>query len=292
MGMYFVKDWYCKPYKKGKTYQGIWVPKTFTTTPTSFSGEGVWTDGENTYYSWTGTQYVLDETASTWISKTWKNDSGGTYYPNPYGGNRIWTDGDNIYNSYYNTSSKKYQHYVLDKNTSTWSVKTWNGYTNFVGESVWTADGTDYYITSSGANNGYILDKNTSTWNSNPDSSFQRKAPDYIWKDENGIVYYSRMGTDQGIYKFDAKTKTWSWVNFYYSDGTYVNYPPDGMYVWTDGNQVYWDDANNKHYTINTSTNIVDNHTWQGLNTIKAWCIWTYKDHVYHSTGGVTYELT
>ena len=51
---------------------------------------------------------------------------------------RTWTDGENIY---YSSGSDQY---VLDKATSTWQEKTWNGNTDFTGSYVWT-DGENIY---------------------------------------------------------------------------------------------------------------------------------------------------
>ena len=39
----------------------------------------------------------------------------------------IWTDGDNTYYSYGSNQ------YILDKATSTWNTKTWNGFSNIYG---------------------------------------------------------------------------------------------------------------------------------------------------------------
>ena len=60
----------------------------------------------------------------------------------------IWTDGTNIY--YSNGTNQ----YVLDVATSTWSVKTWTGFTSFNGSQIWT-DGTNIYY--SGASTQYVL---------------------------------------------------------------------------------------------------------------------------------------
>ena len=53
----------------------------------------------------------------------------------------IWTDGDNIYYSY------ESNHYVLDKSTSTWVSKTWNGIkiSKLTGDNVWTDGDNIYY---------------------------------------------------------------------------------------------------------------------------------------------------
>lgn len=89
MGMYFVKDWYCKPYKK--EYQGIWVPKTWSGLMSlDFDGTNIWTDGTDIYYSSGTNQYVLDKSTSTWSTKTWQGLTSFT-------GQNVWKDGDHIY---------------------------------------------------------------------------------------------------------------------------------------------------------------------------------------------------
>ena len=56
-----------------------------------FSGWGVWTDGENIYYSNGGNeQNQLDPTTLTWTHKTW---SGFSWTFDGLYGERIWKDG-------------------------------------------------------------------------------------------------------------------------------------------------------------------------------------------------------
>ena len=96
MGMYFVKDWFCKPSKK--TYQGIWVPKTWNGY-SSIYGNAIWTDGENIYYSNSSTQKLLNKSTSTWNTKTWNELTS-------LNGNNIWTIGDHIY---YSSGTTQYE---------------------------------------------------------------------------------------------------------------------------------------------------------------------------------------
>ena len=88
-------------------------------------------------------------TDPVWLIKQW---SGSPAY---LGGNNIWSEGDNIY---YSSGST---HYVLDKSTSTWSTKTWNGLTKFYGNYIWS-DGDNIYYSSQSDNKQYVLDKGTS----------------------------------------------------------------------------------------------------------------------------------
>ena len=118
-----------------------WETKEFYISPPSITGQYVWTDGDNIYYSNSLKQYVLDKSTNTWEPKTW---SGLT----KFGGDSIWTDGVDIYYSYNS------QNYVLNKSTSTWEPKTWSGLTNSRSDYIWT-DGDNIYY--SNALNQYIL---------------------------------------------------------------------------------------------------------------------------------------
>ena len=72
-----------------------------------FDSRYIWTDGNNTYYSWTHTNYVLDKVTSTWEFKEWNNWD-------DIDGEQVWTDGSNVY--YSNGSDQ----YVLAKTLKTY----------------------------------------------------------------------------------------------------------------------------------------------------------------------------
>ena len=122
-----------------KTSGQIWRTKTWNGLSRP-SGNNIWTDGDNIYYSFGTDQYVLDKSTSTWNTKTWNGLSG-------LNGSNIWTDGDNIY------FSSGISQDVLDKSTSTWNTKTWNGLSEFDCSYIWTdgdniyySNGTDQYV--------------------------------------------------------------------------------------------------------------------------------------------------
>ena len=104
----------------------------------------IWTDGNDIYYSHGTEQYVLDKATSTWNRKTWNGLS------NPEG-IHIWTYKGNIYyseDSVANGTSMSqsiHRQYILDKETSTWIEKTWNGYTSFDGMYIWNDEENVYY---------------------------------------------------------------------------------------------------------------------------------------------------
>ena len=75
---------------------------------------------------------------------------------------------------------------MLDKSTSTWSIKTWNGLTNFDGNNVWSDRDTTYF-SYSGIN--YVLDKSTSTWSRISFTGIVSIDANYIWTDGNNTYY-------------------------------------------------------------------------------------------------------
>lgn len=84
----------------GQGYKGAWYVKTWYGL-TSFYGEDVWRDVKTgmTFYSNGTTQYMLDESTSTWTPWTWKGltDFYGRY---------VWTDGKRMF--YSNGDSNQY----------------------------------------------------------------------------------------------------------------------------------------------------------------------------------------
>lgn len=209
-----------------------WVPKTWNGL-SSFSAEGIWTDGENIYYSSSSTQYVLDKETSTWVPKTWNGINPDAQY--------IWTDGENIY---YSGNSEDSQ-YVLDKTTDTWVPKNWGLYTPVDGRSVWT-DGVNIYYNPSWSFLPYlILDKETSTWR---DITWPSQAPsDTCWTDGENIY----RGND----KLDKATLTWI-------PNALSGYDVLGANIWTDGENIYYFDT----HVLDKETSTWVPKTWSGDN--------------------------
>lgn len=107
-----------------------------------------------------------------------------------FNGRNIWTDEDNVYYSY---------SHVLDKTTSTWNVKTWNGMTAFTseGKRIWT-DGISIYY-SNGATQK-ILNKQTSTWSNKSWVEFPSFSGQQTWSDGTNIYYSGSDGTNLVLY--------------------------------------------------------------------------------------------
>lgn len=228
------------------------VEVTFTGVMTSLSGNDIWTDGENIYYSNGSNQYIFNKSASTWSRKIWNINI-------PHG-NYIWTDGENIYCSNYG------QHYVLDKSTFTWEEKTWSGLTTFYGDYIWS-DGENVYYSS--GSNQYILNKSTSTWTAKTWSGLTSFDGRYIWTDGENI-YYSYSTT----YILNKSTSTWTVKPWNVTI-------PQGSFIWHYNNDVYLSYGANNHYILNKSTGDWDSKNWP--ESFIGVYIWTDGDTCYFS---------
>jgi len=253
-----------KKIDKEYALQNDWSTKAWNYL-TSFSGEYVWTDGENTYYSFGADQYVLDKSTSTWSAKTWTGLTS-------FFGSNVWTDGENIY--YSDSSSSQY---VLDKSTSTWSTKTWTGYTAFYGEFIWT-DGENIYYSSGSSQR--ILDTSTSTWSTKTWTGLTQLYRNYIWTDGENI--YHSDGTNQYILDKSTSawsTKTWTGLTSFSGDN-----------IWTDGENIYYSSGSNQ-YILDKSTSIWSVKTWTGLTSFSGARIWTDDENIYYSYDNNQYQF-
>ena len=223
--------------KTNVTYGDTWETKTWSGI-NAIRGEYVWIDGDNIYYSYNSSQYILDKATSTWSKKTWTG-------LNSFQGVSIWTDGDNIY---YSSGSNQY---ILDKATSTWSKKTWTGLTDLYGERIWT-DGDNIYYSNGSGGYQYVLDKSISTWSIKTWNGLTSFTGDQIWTDGNNI--YHSNGSKH--YILDKKTSTWNekvWnglTNFY------------GRSVWTDGDNIYLS-SNSDQYVLDKETSTWNEKVWK-----------------------------
>jgi len=197
-------------------------------------------------------------TDPVWLIKQW---SGSPAY---LGGNNIWSEGDNIY---YSSGST---HYVLDKSTSTWSTKTWNGLMNFNGAMIWSDGDNTYY--SSGSTH-YVLDKSTSTWSTKTWNGLTNFYGNNIWSDGDN-TYYSSGSTH---YVLDKSTSTWSTKTW----NGLTNF--NGAMIWSDGDNIYCS-SGSTHYVLDKSTSTWSTKTWNGLTNFYGNNIWSDGDNIYCSS--------
>jgi hypothetical protein len=263
---------------------GVWVEKTWNGL-TSFDADGIWTDGDNIYYSSGRTHKVLDKSTSTWIDKTWSGIE-----DNYFGGLGIWTDGTDIY---YSTSVEiegydRERTYVLDKATSTWSIKQWNWSPSTLGEDAYywglknTIDTNNMIYDIEEEDKSAVLDKSTSTWSkitypfgdSKPGSLIDSH---YIWTD--GDNYYV---SDESYQKMINK-ETLAVSDIQWNGVTDLN----GYCIWSDGTDVYYSNGTTQKVLDKSTSTWVDK-TWSGI-TYKGNVkfdgnnIWSDGTHIYYS---------
>ena len=172
-----------------------------------------------------------------------------------FNGNCVWTDGHNIY------YSNNLEQYVLNKETSTWEEKIWNGSMTYpVGYEIWT-DGTSFYWEESYIfedktyYNHYVLNKEISTWEPtvfyglDNVSSFSGNS---VWTDGQK-TYYSYY---EEQYVLNKETSTWEekiWNGF-------TDF--QGASVWTDGQNIYCSESEANQYVLNIETSTWEEKIW------------------------------
>ena len=174
-------------------------------------GEGVWTDGENTYYSSGSTQKVFNNQTKLWENKTW---TGMTAFAGTY----IWTDGEHIY--YSDDTTQK----VLDKQTGEWSDKTWTGLASFDGQHIWT-DGENIYYSKISTHK--VLNKQTGEWEDKTWTGITSFSGNQVYTAYGKVYYNNRKVLNKQTCEWEDKTL----------EGASSI---DGQYVWTDGAYVFY----------------------------------------------------
>ena len=242
------------------SYRYVWVKKDWSGLSGArfnLDASSIWTDGNNTYYSFDTDQYVLNKETNAWERKSWNG------YWEIYG-NDIWTDGVNTYFSY-NPQTNLNRQYVLNKETNTWEPKVWNGLTGFDGYFVWT-DGANMYY--SFGRSQYVL--NGDTWEPKVWNGLTSFNGSRVWTDGNN-TYYSE-GNLQYVLNGDTwEPKVWNGL-------TSFNSSQPG--VWKYENKIYYSD-NQRQYVLNGDT--WEPVIWVGLNDFDGNEIWTDGTHIYHS---------
>ena len=235
--------------------------RTFTWEPmfwkglTSFYRQGIWTDGEKIYYSYEGENnnqlnYELKNNYN-WEPITWYGLdtllSDGGYFR----GGDVWSDGEKMYCStqfILSGGTTKYYNYVLNPDTSTWSLQTWQGLTNiqtsklfYYKEQVLYCDGTTYYTLNIGTNNW-----ESHMWPDKIDISAK-----YIWSDGSDYYYLSPYGER---YKLNQTSFTWEPITWAGLDDISN---PTGQLIWHFDNNVFYG-FTKRLVTVNSDRVIVD----------------------------------
>lgn len=200
--------------------------------------------------------------SDTWVDgKVWGNIDNITSFNSDY----MWTDGDNIYHSLIGN------HFVLNKETSSWEQKTWN-ITSFRGDGIWT-DGTNIYY--SYGSTHYVLDKKTLTWSAKTWNGVTDFQASYIWTDGTNIYLANKVynsGWKYSSYVLNGDTweeKTWNITSMECGG------------LWTDGTNIYYS-YEGKHYVLNKETSSWSTKSWSGFPSwAKGSSVWTDGTNIY-----------
>lgn len=255
---------------------GYWVPVTWNGL-TDFDGKYIWSDGTNTYYSSGSSQYVLDNSNNTWITKTWSGTSvkldGRFIWYNPYSNDWIYSNGST--------------HLAL--NGSTWETteftQTGGGAASFTGITIWyNGPQNSRSAYRAGGANYRLLDARI--WYLLKSTDWPSMSTDYLWYphdfDTEGKTYYSRSEPGyQGVIENET-----------YSSISWSVKPYQGAYVWTSANHTYYS-YNNNNYVLNDEKTAWLLTYWPGLNgvSLDASHIWHDGSTTYYSYGTTHLKL-
>ena len=252
-----------------------WAKKEWAN-PENLRIDGIWTDGENVYYSYDDEQYQLDKSTSTWKPKIWNGKL------TKFRGANIWTDGENIYYSDLDLTTNTPRNYKLIDD-SKWEETSLDGLKDVLNkgqlysEDIWTDGETVYY--SHGADQ-YKLDKAASKWSEQSwGDGFTPGNGKYIWTDGENVYYSS----DYNQYQLNKTTNpSWSKKTWY---GVTTRFW--GTDIWTDGKNIYYSyqtpDQTQQHQLVDKTNGTWSDKTWDGFSPAWGSCVWTDGTNVYYS---------
>lgn len=195
---------------------------------------------------------ALNTSTSTWVSYDGFTKEGASTPTKVYLGRNVWSFQGNFYYSYYSA-----QHF-MNLSRRTFSDKTWDGLTSFLGVNTWS-DGDSSKMYMSSGNRHYVLTlyNGSYVWLNPPfDEEITLSGVD-VWRDLNNNVYYSN-GTTQ--YQFNKSANTWSEKTWYGISEF------SGRYVWNNNQNIFVSDDNHNMYKLNTSTS-----TWTPITFGGPW---------------------
>lgn len=248
-----------------------WAKKEWAN-PENLRIDGIWTDGENVYYSYDDEQYQLDKSTSTWKPKIWNGKL------TKFRGANIWTDGENIYYSDLDLTTNTPRNYKLIDD-SKWEETSLDGLKDVLdkgqlySEDIWTDGEIVYY--SHGADQ-YKLDKAASKWSKQSwGDGFTPGNGKYIWTDGENVYYSS----DYNQYQLNKTTNpSWSEKTWY---GVTTRFW--GTDIWTDGKNIYYSYQTQQHQLVDKTNGTWSDKTWDGFSPAWGSCVWTDGTNVYYS---------
>jgi len=266
-------DYYCtygnSAYKLNSSHNG-WTSVRFRGSGAyRIDGRNVWSDGTKCYYSYAYEQYEFNPSNSlSWDVKYWNG-------MDVLHGNDVWTDGEHVY---YSTeiSAMEIVHLVLDKSTSTWFRKTFNG-TQLSGHNVWY-NGTNVYWSYGNSTKQYVFDKTASQWRAKTWYGLPSNYQIYkhnLWRDPTNICY--------GDYVLDPSTSTWT-------ERPMTGFPSteevfEGRFIWNDGINVYYSEketTRNTQLSLDLTTMNWSEKEWGGVPELRGYLVWNYEGNTYY----------
>ena len=194
----------------------------------------------------------------------------------------------------------------------TWESITWQGFTNIIGDNIWTDGDNVYYSNNS---DQYVLNKSTSTWEPKTWEGCSDFLGAAVWKVGNNIYLSNPTQSGEENYVLNKATSTWEekvwynkqegysiWKDF---EGTIYNYFRQKLDVATDT----WEDLeeflpndyadikdlffykNNVYFIYYTKTYLFNHSTrtwsdifvsWRSLSIVGSY-IWTDGINIYYS---------
>lgn len=262
-----------------------WIEKVWETPDIDefrLDGRYVWTDGENTYFSYYDpyprifSHYVFNKETKVWSEKEWNVNVSG---------DEIWTDGENIY---CNGS------YILNKKEGKWEKFNFGGNASIFGEEIWT-DGE--YIHCSTESSSFILDRITNTWI--PERwkiPFTENFYSYeIWSDGKDIYLSRNEEYGKWNYRLDRLTRTWEKEDLFSIDDS-LYYTKEGKNVWTDGKDIYYSLYNDRdeQLVLNKITGVWEIKNWVGGDFFggpyEGENVWTDGENFYYNYNNSTFN--
>ncbi len=116
---------------------------------TYLHGEGIWQHDNTIYYSYSNTHRKLNRETATWEYTNWNGMS--KFY-----GSFVWTfDNTVFYSSIEEETGSGSKQYILNPNSKTWLIYTWNDNITFDKHDVWYNENEGYVASFSYSHDGY-----------------------------------------------------------------------------------------------------------------------------------------
>lgn len=160
--------------------------------------------------------------------------------------------------------------------TDTWESITWQGFTNIIGDDVWTDGDNVYYSNDS---EQYVFNKSTNVWESKTWNGCSEFLGNAIWKVGNNIYLSNPTQSGEENYVLNKATSTW--------EEKVWNNKQEGYYIWKDSEGTIYNSFKQK---LDVATD-----TWEDLEDFSpddyanTRDLFFYKNNVYFISYTKTY---